>query len=80
MTNVSFEKRLECGLTKSEYVTGSNKFSEEKITEYYWETCATTHMFNGKWLDLQSENLYVCVSDLLKHKKHICTCLLLKKN
>lgn len=53
MTNVSFEERWECGRTKQECVTGSNSFSEEKITEYYCQTCAATHMFIGEWSDPQ---------------------------
>ncbi|CAG2254894.1 unnamed protein product [Mytilus edulis] len=57
MTNVSFDKRWECGLTKPECVTGSNNFSEEKIAEYYCETCTASHKSNDEWSDLQSQEL-----------------------
>ncbi|CAC5401608.1 unnamed protein product [Mytilus coruscus] len=61
MTNVRFEKKWECGLIKPQSVIGSNNFTEEKITEYYCETCTYIHVLNGEWLDdLQSKTL--CVS------------------
>ncbi|XP_076108705.1 uncharacterized protein LOC143076733 [Mytilus galloprovincialis] len=53
MSNVNFEKKWECGLTKPQSVTGSNDFNEELITEYYCETCTCTHIFIGEWQDLQ---------------------------
>ncbi|XP_076084973.1 uncharacterized protein LOC143055700 [Mytilus galloprovincialis] len=55
MTNVSFEKRWECGLTKPDSVEGSNKFGKKKITEYYCVPCTSTHKCNGEWLDTESE-------------------------
>ncbi|CAC5414723.1 unnamed protein product [Mytilus coruscus] len=60
MSNVNVEKKWECGLTKPEYVTGSNDFSEEQITEYYCETCTCTHAFTDEWQDLQ--NRMPCLS------------------
>lgn len=63
MTNVNFEKKWECGLTKPESVIGSNDFSTEEITEYYCETCKTTHEFTDEWSNLQSKKL--CVSKSL---------------
>ncbi|CAC5387572.1 unnamed protein product [Mytilus coruscus] len=57
MTNVSFDKKWECGLTKPEYVTGSNKFRDVLITEYYCETCTATHKSKEEWSDLQSQEL-----------------------
>ncbi|XP_063396998.1 uncharacterized protein LOC134681345 [Mytilus trossulus] len=54
MSNVNFEKKWECGLTKPESVTGSNDFGEEHITDYYCETCTCTHIYIGEWQDLKS--------------------------
>ncbi|CAC5370080.1 unnamed protein product [Mytilus coruscus] len=59
MTNVYYEKRWECGLTKPEFVTGSNAFSEEQITEYYCGTCARTHKHIGEWSGVQGKTLIV---------------------
>ncbi|XP_063418954.1 uncharacterized protein LOC134701739 [Mytilus trossulus] len=58
MSNVKFEKKWECGLTKPEFVTGSNNFSEEEDTIYYCETCTTTHEFTDEWSDLQHRITY----------------------
>ncbi|CAG2195640.1 unnamed protein product [Mytilus edulis] len=55
MSNVNFEKKWECGLTKPEYVTGSNDFSEEQIAEYFCETCTCSHTFTAEWQDLQNK-------------------------
>ncbi|XP_076088721.1 uncharacterized protein LOC143059113 [Mytilus galloprovincialis] len=57
MTNVKFEKKWDCGLTKPESVIGSNDFSAEEITEYYCEKCTSTHQFTDVWSDLQSNTL-----------------------
>ncbi|XP_076088768.1 uncharacterized protein LOC143059158 isoform X2 [Mytilus galloprovincialis] len=56
MTNVKFEKKWECGLTKPESVIGSNDFSTQEII-HYCETCCTTHKFRDEWSDLQSQAL-----------------------
>ncbi|XP_071150603.1 uncharacterized protein [Mytilus edulis] len=58
MTNVEFEKKWECGLTKPESVIGSNDFSTEEDTEYFCETCITVHELRHEWSDLQSQALY----------------------
>ncbi|XP_071143940.1 uncharacterized protein [Mytilus edulis] len=47
MSNVTFEKTWECGLTKPQSVTGSNKF--KPITEYQCDTCQIKHMFIDEW-------------------------------
>ncbi|XP_076082619.1 uncharacterized protein LOC143053718 [Mytilus galloprovincialis] len=58
MSNVKFEKKWECGLTKPEYVTGSNEFSEEQIENiYYCDICRTTHTFTDEWSDPQRQKL-----------------------
>ncbi|VDI17148.1 Hypothetical predicted protein, partial [Mytilus galloprovincialis] len=57
MTNVKFEKKWECCLTKPESVIGSNDFSAEEITEYYCKKCTSTHQFTDVWSDLQSNTL-----------------------
>ncbi|XP_071141459.1 uncharacterized protein [Mytilus edulis] len=49
MSNVKFEERWECGLTKSKFVTGTNGFSGELSTPYRCETCDKTHEFIGEW-------------------------------
>ncbi|VDI80209.1 Hypothetical predicted protein [Mytilus galloprovincialis] len=57
MTNVKYEKKWECGLTKPGFVTGSNNFSEEQITEYHCKTCRNVHKCNNEWSDIQNEML-----------------------
>ncbi|XP_076083549.1 uncharacterized protein LOC143054430 isoform X1 [Mytilus galloprovincialis] len=56
MSNVKFEKKWECGLTKPESVTGTFDFSEEQETIYYCKTCSTIHEFIGEWSDLQQSS------------------------
>ncbi|VDI64909.1 Hypothetical predicted protein [Mytilus galloprovincialis] len=57
MSNVKFEKKWECSLTKPESVTGSNEFSEEQIEIYYCDICRTTHTFTDEWSDPQRQKL-----------------------
>ncbi|CAG2242501.1 unnamed protein product [Mytilus edulis] len=57
MSNVKFEKKWECGLTKPEFVTGINDFGGEQMTEYYCETCIKTHKFMDEWSGLQTTSL-----------------------
>ncbi|XP_063407823.1 uncharacterized protein LOC134691303 isoform X1 [Mytilus trossulus] len=57
MSNVEFDKKWECGLTKPEFVTGCNDFSGEEITEYFCETCITPHKFIGEWSEEQNKAL-----------------------
>ncbi|XP_076084623.1 uncharacterized protein LOC143055372 [Mytilus galloprovincialis] len=64
MSNVIIEKKLECGLTEPESVTGSNYFSEEKFAEYYCDTCKAAHRFNDEWLEVQNTEL--CLSEATK--------------
>ncbi|XP_071142193.1 uncharacterized protein [Mytilus edulis] len=54
MSNVEFEKKWECGLTKPGLVIGQNGFCIEQGAEYYCETCITTHRFIDEWSDLPS--------------------------
>ncbi|VDI67954.1 Hypothetical predicted protein [Mytilus galloprovincialis] len=54
MSNVKFEKKWECGLTKSESVTGSNDFSYVCGKDFYCETCTATHKFVDEWSDIPS--------------------------
>ncbi|XP_071144486.1 uncharacterized protein [Mytilus edulis] len=61
MSNVMFEKKLECGFTEPEFVTGSNDFSEEKLAEYYCDTCKAAHKFNDEWSEVQNTEL--CMSE-----------------
>ncbi|CAG2199314.1 unnamed protein product [Mytilus edulis] len=53
MTNVTFEKKWECGSINPECVTGSNDFTEEQNAEYFCETCTATHKFFGEWSNKQ---------------------------
>ncbi|CAG2253294.1 unnamed protein product [Mytilus edulis] len=62
MSNVEFDKKWECGLTKPEFVTGCNDFSGEEITEYFCETCRTPHKFIGEWSEEQNKALSVSQS------------------
>lgn len=55
MTNLKFDIKWECGLTKPEMVTGSNDFSDEQNEEYYCETCTKTHIFNDEWSKFQNK-------------------------
>ncbi|CAG2230213.1 CASP3 [Mytilus edulis] len=57
MSTVEFEKKIECGHTKPELVTGSNELSEEQITEYLCGTCKTPHTFDGEWSEIESKAL-----------------------
>lgn len=52
MSNVEFETKWECGLTKPKSVEGRNDFCIEHGTDFYCETCTTTHMFIDEWSDL----------------------------
>lgn len=61
MTNVTFEKKWECGSVKPEFVTGSNDFMEEHDTEYFCETCTASHKLIDEWSKQQ-----VSITDLLK--------------
>ncbi|XP_052063135.1 uncharacterized protein LOC127702871 [Mytilus californianus] len=61
MTNVTFEKKWECGSVKPEFVTGSNDFTEEQNTEYFCETCTASHKLIDEWSKHQ-----VSVIELLK--------------
>ena len=61
MSNVKFEKKWECGLTKPESVTGTFDFSEEQETIYYCKTCSTIHEFIGEWSDLQQSSSDVSI-------------------
>ncbi|CAC5363360.1 unnamed protein product [Mytilus coruscus] len=53
MSNVKFEKKWKCELTKPNSVTGLIDFSAEQDTVYYCEACATKHEFNNEWSDLE---------------------------
>ncbi|CAG2238539.1 unnamed protein product [Mytilus edulis] len=67
MSNVKFDKKWECGLTKPESVTGSNDFSDEQNTKYYCVTCTTIHDFTDEWSDLQNRTPLVskiCTYDI----------------
>ncbi|CAC5425651.1 unnamed protein product [Mytilus coruscus] len=57
MSNVKFEKKWECGLTKPEFVTGTNDFDGEQMTEYYCETCKKVHKFMDEWSGLHTKSL-----------------------
>ncbi|XP_063419046.1 uncharacterized protein LOC134701860 [Mytilus trossulus] len=57
MSTVEFEKKIECGHTKPELVTGSIELSEEQITEYFCGTCKTPHTFDGEWSEIESKAL-----------------------
>ncbi|CAG2195215.1 unnamed protein product [Mytilus edulis] len=64
MTNVNYEKKWECGITKPGFVTGSNDFSEEQIIEYYCNTCKINHKCNNEWSDIQNEMLSLSPSSV----------------
>ncbi|XP_071175749.1 uncharacterized protein [Mytilus edulis] len=49
MTNVTFERKWECGLVNLDSVKGSNVFIEEHNTEYFCEACTATHKLNNEW-------------------------------
>ncbi|CAC5391251.1 unnamed protein product [Mytilus coruscus] len=68
MSNVKFEKKWECGLTKPEFVTGINDFGGEQMTEYYCETCIKTHKFMDEWSGLQTKSL--CLLQCSKDAQH----------
>ncbi|VDI49310.1 Hypothetical predicted protein [Mytilus galloprovincialis] len=72
MSNVTFEKKWECGLTKPEFVTCINDFGEEQITEYYCETCIKSHKFIDEWSDLQTKPLCLlqCSEDAQHSNPH----------
>ncbi|VDH94776.1 Hypothetical predicted protein [Mytilus galloprovincialis] len=73
MSNVKFEKKWECGLTKPEFVTGINDFGGEQMTEYYCETCRKTHKFVDEWSGLQMESLCFlhCSNDAEHSNPHL---------
>ncbi|CAG2218760.1 unnamed protein product [Mytilus edulis] len=73
MSNVKFEKKWECGLTKPEFVTGINDFCGEQMTEYYCETCIKTHKFVDEWSGLQTESLCFlhCSNDAEHSNPHL---------
>ncbi|XP_063442140.1 uncharacterized protein LOC134722449 [Mytilus trossulus] len=49
MTNVTFERKWECGCVKPDSVKGSNVFIEERNTEYFCEACTATHKLIDEW-------------------------------
>ncbi|CAC5382463.1 unnamed protein product [Mytilus coruscus] len=55
MTNVTFEKKWECGCVMPEFVTGSIDFIEEQNTEYFCETCTASHKFTDEWSKKQRQ-------------------------
>ncbi|XP_063407909.1 uncharacterized protein LOC134691355 [Mytilus trossulus] len=75
MSNVKFEKKWECGLTKPEFVTGINDFGVEQMTEYYCETCIKTHKFMDEWSGLESKSLCLlkCFEDAQHSNPHLET-------
>ncbi|XP_063417941.1 uncharacterized protein LOC134700478 [Mytilus trossulus] len=73
MSNVKFEKKWECGLTKPEFVTGINDFDGEQMTEYYCETCKKKHKFVDEWSGLQTKSLSFlhCSNDAEHSNPHL---------
>ncbi|XP_071142170.1 cyclic GMP-binding protein C-like [Mytilus edulis] len=54
MSNVNFEKKWECGLTKPDLVVGRNDFNHGHGRQYFCETCTKPHLFIDEWSDLPS--------------------------